>query len=137
MGTRGRGGDGWTSVGGGLPACGARAIATRKSGITGLVEDTFTWTFHTGHPAACTAQIFVADTNPSSGLAHYEVFGDSLAVGATIGQFEIDQGTAKGQWVEEGPWQVQNVLNVQLTDAPDFPGDIYHVTASAARARCA
>ena len=136
MGTRSPGGDGWIRVGGGLPACGGRAIATRKSGTMGLVEDTFTWTFHTGHPATCTAKIFVADTNPSSGFAHYEVYGESLAAGTSIGQFEIDQGTAKGQWIQEGPWKVQNMLNVQLADAPAFPGDTYHVTASAALGEC-
>ena len=136
MGTRSPGGDGWIRVGGGLPACGGQAIATRKSGIMGLVEDTFTWTFHTGHRATCTAKIFVADTSPSSGFAHYEVYGKSLAAGTSIGQFEIDQGTAKGQWIQEGPWQVQNMLNLRLTDAPAFPGDTYHVTASAALAQC-
>jgi hypothetical protein len=136
MGIRSTGGDGWSRVTGGLPACGGRAVATRKTGTTGLVQDTFTWTFHTGHPATCAAQIFIANTNPSSGYAQYEVYGGSLATGASIGQFRIDQGGAKGQWVKEGSWQVQNVLNIQLTDAPAAPGDVYHVTASAARVQC-
>ena len=136
IGTRNPGGDGWINVPGGLPACGGKALATRKSGTLGLVQDTFTWTFHTAHPATCTAEIFVARTNPSSGFAHYDVYGDSLAVGARIGQFEIDQGTAKGQWVREGTWKVRDILHIQLTDAPAFPGDLYHVTASAARANC-
>ncbi len=135
-GTRNPGGDGWVRVHGGLPACGGQALATRKSGMTGLVQDTFTWAFHTGHPSTCTAQIFIARTNPSSGFARYDVYGDSLAAGASIGQFEIDQGATKGQWVREGTWKVRDALHIQLTDAPDFPGDIYHVTASAARVSC-
>jgi hypothetical protein len=136
IGTRNSGGDGWINVPGGLPACGGKALATRKSRTLGLVQDTFTWTFHTAHPATCSAEIFVARTNPSSGFAHYDVYGDSLATGARIGQLEINQGAAKGQWVEEGTWKVQHILHIQLTDAPAFPGDQYHVTASAVRATC-
>jgi len=135
-GARSPGGDGWISVRGGLPACGGQALATRKTGTTGLVQDTFTWTFRVGHPATCTARIFVANTNPSSGNAHYAVYGESRAAGASIGQFEIDQGAAKGQWVQEGTWPVRGTLRIQLTDAPAYPGDFYHVTASAARANC-
>ena len=135
-GTRNQGGDGWTGVNGGLPDCRGQAIATRKTGTVGLVQDTFTWTFHVGHPATCTAQIFIADINPSSGSAHYDVYGDSLAPASRIGQFDINQRAAKGQWIQEGSWQVQSTLSIQLTDAPAFPGDIYHVTTSAAKANC-
>jgi hypothetical protein len=135
-GTQGQGGDGWIGVNGGLAACGGQAIATRKTGTVGLVQDAFTWTFHVGHPATCTAQIFIADTNPSSGSAQYEVYADSLAPAARIGEFDINQRAAKGQWIQEGGWQVQSALSVQLTDAPAHPGDVYHVTASAAKANC-
>jgi hypothetical protein len=135
-GTRSQGGDGWAGVRGGLPACGGQAIATRKTGALGVVQDTFTWTFNVGHPATCTAQIFIADANPSSGSAQYDVYDDSLAPGARIGRFEINQAAAKGQWVQEGSWQVRSTLSVQLIDAPAFRGDIYHVTASAAKANC-
>jgi hypothetical protein len=135
-GALGPGGDGWAGVRGGLPACGGQALATRKTGTTGLAQDTFTWTFRVGHPAACTAQIFIANTNPSSGFARYSVYADSSGPGARIGQFVIDQGAMKGQWVTEGPWRVRDVLHIQLTDAPAFPGDRYHVTASATRANC-
>ena len=100
------------------------------------MRDTFTWTFNVGHPATCTAQIFIADANPSSGSAKYYVYGDSLATGARIGRFEINEASAKGQWVQEGSWQVRGTLSVQLTDAPAFQGDVYHVTASAAKANC-
>ena len=135
-GTRAAGGDGWESVGGGLPACGAKALATRKTGAPGVVQDTFTWTFRTGRPATCTARIFIADTNPSSGYASYGVYAGSLAAGAGIGRFAIDQAAAKGQWVGEGPWRVRGLLRIQLTDAPAYAGDVYHVTASAVQAAC-
>lgn len=135
-GTRSKGGDGWASVGGGSPACGRRAIASRKTGTLGLVQDTFTWAFQVGHPATCTAQIFIAAVNPSSGSAQYDVYGDPAAAGPLIGQFRINQGAAKGRWVQEGKWHVQRTLYVQLTDAPAYPGDLYHVTASAAQASC-
>ena len=109
-GSRNPGGDGWVSVHGGLPACGGHTLATRKTGTMGFVQDTFTWTFRTAHPATCTAQIFVANTNPSSGFAHYDVYGDSLAAAASIGQFTINQGSMKGQWVQEGTWNVRDIL---------------------------
>jgi len=124
------------SVSGGLHACGGQALASRKTGTLGLVQDVFTWTFRVGHPATCTAEIFIADTNPSSGFAHYNVYGDSLAPGTRIGQFVIEQVTRKGQWVREGTWNVAGTLHIQLTDAPAYAGDQYHVTASAARATC-
>jgi len=136
MGMRSAGGDGWEGVSGGLPACGGRALASRKTGALGVVQDVFTWAFRVGHPATCTAEIFVADTNPSSGLAHYNVYGDSLAAGARIGQFVIEQAAQKGRWVPEGSWNVAGTLRIQLTDAPAYAGDRYHVTASAARASC-
>ena len=135
-GARSQGGDGWIRVHGGLPDCRGQAIATRKTGTVGLVQDTFTWTFHVGHPAICTAQIFIADINTSSGSAQYDVYGNSLAPDARIGHFEINQRAANGQWVREGSWQVESTLSVQLTDAPAYPGDVYHVTASAAKANC-
>src|SRR6266540_2075704 len=93
-------GDGWINVGGGWPECGGKALATRKTG---------------------TADIFVAATDPSSGLATYEVFGDSLTPGARLGRFVVNQAAAKGQWVPEGSWQVRNVLRITLTDAPGYP----------------
>jgi hypothetical protein len=135
-GTRNPGGDGWMSVEGGLPACGAVALATRKTGTLGLVQDTFTWTFHAGHPETCGVQIFVADVGASSGVARYNVYGSSLAPGTSIGQFQINQRAEKGQWVQVGTWKVPSVLRIQLTDAPNFAGDIFHVTASAAKASC-
>ncbi len=124
------------SVGGGLQACRGTALATKKTGAPGLVEDTFTWTFRTGHPATCGVQIFVADAHPSSGVARYDVYGNSLAPEASIDHFEINQGAQRGQWVQAGTWHVQSVLRIQLTDAPNFPGDAFHVTASAAKASC-
>ncbi len=135
-GTRSQAGDGWEHVDGGLPACGGQAIATRKTGTLGLEQDTFTWTFQVGQPATCTVQIFIADTNPSSGSAQYDVYSGSLVPGAWMGQFEINQAAAKGLWVQEGGWRVQGTLSVQLTDAPAYQGDTYHVTASAAKANC-
>jgi hypothetical protein len=42
----------------------------------------------------------------------------------------------KGQWVQEGLWSVRDLLRMQRTDAPAYPADTHHVTASAARAAC-
>jgi hypothetical protein len=136
QGTRSQDGDGWQAVQGGLTACGGKALATRKTGTMGLVADTYTWTFHTGGAKTCTAQVFVAGAGPSSGIARYDVFGNSLAPGTAIGQFVINQGAAKGQWVRAGTWQVNGALSIQLTDAPNFPGDTFHVTASAVKLAC-
>ena len=135
-GTRGAGGDGWQAVQGGLQACGGKALATRKTGTTGAVQDIYTWTFRTGNVATCSAQIFIADTAPSSGIAHYDVFGRSLVPGTSIAQFDINQRAEKGQWVQAGTWQIQGVLTIELTDAPSFPGDMFHVTASAVKVSC-
>ena len=127
-------GDGWIQVGGGPAACHSLALASRKSGAVARVHDTFTWTFRAGHAASCSASLFIASTNPSSGIAHYEVFA---AGRLPIAQFSIAQQQAKGTWVPEGPWRVPGgVLRVQLTDRAAFPGDTNHVTASAARASC-
>ncbi len=128
------GGDGWIQVGGGPAACNRQALASRKAGQVTRVQDTFTWTFRAGHPASCRASLFIASTNPSSGIARYEVFA---AGRLPIAQFSIAQEEAKGTWVPEGPWRVPGgVLRVQLTDRAAFPGDINHVTASAARVFC-
>jgi hypothetical protein len=132
----GAGGDGWIDVGGGPPACHDRALATRKTGQVNLVQDTFGWTFQIGHPATCTAEFFIADVNPSSGIAHYQVFTANSAH-RPIAAFDIEQGQSKGTWVPAGPWRTPTgVLRLQLTDRAAFPGDLNHVTASAARATC-
>jgi serine/threonine-protein kinase len=133
----GDGGDGWAQVGGGLSSCHGRALASRKTGRVTAVQDTFGWTFKIGHPATCRAAIFIADVNPSSGTAHYEVFATDRPPRTPVATFDISQGQSKGMWVPAGPWHVPTgTLQIQLTDAAAFPGDINHVTASATRATC-
>ena len=133
----GAGGDGWIQVGGGPGACDGRALATRKTGQVRAVQDTFGWSFRIGHAATCTADIFIANVNPSSGTAHYEVFATDRPPHTPIAVFDILQGQSKGTWVTEGPWHVPTgVLQLQLTDRAAFAGDVNHVTASAARATC-
>jgi serine/threonine-protein kinase len=132
----GAGGDGWLDVGGGPAVCRDRALATRKSGQVDMVQDTFDWTFQIGRSAICTAAIFIANVNPSSGTAHYQVFGTTPPL-KPIAAFNIAQGQSKGTWVQAGPWRTTTgVLRLQLTDLAAFPGDVNHVTASAAHATC-
>ena len=64
------------------------------------------------------------------GRAFYEIGQAEKAAGL------IEQAAQKGRWVPEGSWNVAGTLRIQLTDAPAYAGDRYHVTASAARATC-
>jgi hypothetical protein len=133
----GGGGDGWVQVGGGPGICHGQALASRKTGRVTAVQDTFAWTFQIGHPATCRAAIFIADVNPSSGTAHYEVFATDRLPRTPVATFDIRQGQSKRMWVPAGPWHVPaGTLQIQLTDTAAFPGDINHVTASATRATC-
>lgn len=133
----GQGGDGWIDIPGGAPACGGKALTTRTTGTMGLVQDTYTWSFRIGHPASCAVQIFVPDANPSSGIAHYDVYPATIAPASKITGFDVIQRSHRGQWFGVGSFTTPDgVLRIQLIDQPAYPGGTYHVTASAVGVSC-
>lgn len=126
-------GDGWVEVGGGPVQCGGHALATFTTRDTRVVHDTYTWRFRTSADARCTLWVFVADTNPSSSVARYDVYGG----GRRVGGFSLIQVVHKGEWVEVGTWLArQGDLRLVLTDRANYPGAHHHVTASASGAYC-
>jgi serine/threonine-protein kinase len=135
--TSGSGGDGWTAVGGGLPVCGSDAVASRKTGSVGTAQDAYLWSFRLSGPASCSIKVYVPSINPSSGTAHYGVYGTDIAPTAQVASFDIPQAQDKGKWVEVGPWPIgDGMLQLQLTDQAAYAADTFHVTASAAQAIC-
>lgn len=129
------------NAGGGAPDCGGAAVAFVKSGVTRPGASSFAWTFHPGGSARCTLSVFIAQTAPSSGVATYQLLtpADTPAPPAAV-TLKINQGAAKGAWVS--PPQLTDVpvpggaVELRLTDAGAYPGDTFHVTASAVKAVC-
>ncbi|HEU5333168.1 MAG TPA: serine/threonine-protein kinase [Actinocrinis sp.] len=123
------------NVGGGDPRCGGVAAAFRKSGVMAAADSGFVWEFHLNRAATCTLSIYIANTAASSGSALYEV-----SAGGAITQFRVNQGLAKGQWVQpaavSGLAVPDGAVRLRLTDAGAFAGDNFHVTASSVRADC-
>jgi len=83
----------------------------------------------------CTLRIYIANTNPSSGTAVYEV----VANGVTR-RVNVDQASRKGTFA--APADLENlaatdgVIKVMLTDISLKLGDRNHVTASSVSAAC-
>ena len=83
--------------------------------------------------ARCTLWVFVANVNPSSSVARYDVY----TAARRIGGFSLIQVAHKGEWVEAGTWTARGGdLWLVLTDRAGYPGAHHHVTASAAGAYC-
>jgi hypothetical protein len=129
------------NLGGGPAVCGGGAIAFARSGSTAPGPSSFTWTFRVGWSARCTLSVFVANADPSSGFAHYQVYvpASPNASGSTT-SFEINQGKTRGQWVAVPALAnlalPDGAVQLRLTDAGSFTGDHFHVTASAVQAVC-
>jgi hypothetical protein len=128
-------------LGGGPGVCGGHAVAFIKSGTAAPGGSAFTWTFRLGEPARCDLSVFVADADPSSGIAKYQVYIPASATTAGAGaDLRIDQGKAKGQWVAAPALAhlalPDGAVQLRLTDAGSFAGDHFHVTASAVQAVC-
>jgi hypothetical protein len=127
-------GDGWIKIPGGPRECGGQAVATYTTTSTSTVLDTYTWTFQTHSSSRCTMRIFIADANPSSASAHYDVYSGANRIDG----FELSQAGYRGRWATLGPWQgsVNGTLTLRLTDEADYPGAHHHVTASAVTLNC-
>jgi protein kinase-like protein len=132
------GGDGWAQVGGGLPACGREAVASRKTGDVATTQDSYTWTFHLGGPARCAVEIYVANAKQSAGIANYAVYASDLTPAGQMATFDVDQAKSRGHWVAvDATWATgTGEFQVRLTDEADVAGDTGQVTASAAQASC-
>lgn len=138
------------NVGGGLAACGGKAIAFLKTGTTAPGASNVTWTFRLGTPARCTLSVYIAAADSSSGYAHYRLIipapsaaTNSPTTNATAGQgvmFQINQSTANGKFVAAPELTGLNLpdgsVQLVLTDAGAYAGDTFHVTASAVQASC-
>jgi protein kinase-like protein len=123
------------NVTGGDPKCGGIAAAFKKSGSVTPTNAGFTWEFHLRRAARCTLSVYIADIDASSGVALYEV-----TTAETTMRFEVNQASQKGEWVQpQGVGTLDlpdGALQLRLTDAGDFAGDRFHVTASSVRADC-
>jgi serine/threonine protein kinase len=124
-----------TGVGGGDPDCGGLTDAFRKSGNSSESGASAEWAFDFRRAVTCTLRIYIANTNPSSGIAVYK-----LAVGADTDRFTINQADGKGQFVAAGALDdidsPTGVIKLTLTDISALAGDQNHVTASAVSAAC-
>ena len=127
-----------TGVGGGYAGCGGSADAFRKSGETGTPSANAAhaeWRFDFKRAVVCTLQIYVADTDPSSGSAVYQVVADGA-----VRSFTLSQADHKGAFVGApdltGLAAPDGVVRLTLTDAGPYAGDQGHVTASAVTAAC-
>ena len=124
-----------TAVGGGDPACGGTADAFRKSGKPSESGSSAAWSFAFHRSVTCTLRIYVANTDPSSGTAVYQV-----AASGVTRQFSVSQARQKGSFA--APASLQNlaasdgVIKVTLTDISANQGDQNHVTASSVSAAC-
>lgn len=124
-----------TDVGGGDAACGGHADAFRKSGTAKQTSSSAVWSFAFRRSVTCTLSIFIADADPSSGLAVYEV----TAAGTTH-MFEVNQGQHPGAAVTApeltGVAAPDGIITLTLTDISVGAGDVNHVTASSVTANC-
>ena len=124
-----------TGVGGGYAGCGGGADAFRKSGNTTAGAAYARWTFTFERAVTCTLQVYVADTDPSSGTAVYEITADGATRRFTLVQ-AADKGRFAGADALTGVAAPDGVIRLVLTDAGANAGDRNHVTASAVRATC-
>jgi hypothetical protein len=92
------------------------------------------WTFHLGaaldNGASCLMWTYIPDVKKLSVVggnpAHYFVYGAAYVPGSTakvVGNFELDQVTDRGKWVQDGSFSVTGGLaSVRLVDAGSSPG---------------
>lgn len=125
-----------TGVGGGYPGCGGTADAFRKSGETDRAGSGHAdWDFDFRSAVVCTLEIYMADTDPTSGSAVYRVASDS-----STRDFTINQAENKGRFVGSADLTdvaaSDGVIRLTLTDISPAAGDRNHVTASAVSAQC-
>ena len=124
-----------SGIGGGDPACGGLADAFRKSGNSSESGSSAEWDFDFKRAVTCTLQIYIANADPSSGTAVYE-----LRVDGGVTRFNIDQSEHKGQFASAAALgdidSPDGVIKLTLTDISPLTGDQNHVTAAAVSAAC-
>jgi hypothetical protein len=123
---------GWVPISGGPVECGGQALTTFTTPSTTKVQDSYAWTINT-LGTSCEVQVYIADANPSSATARYQVFGATGQLDA----FTIQQADNRGHWIVAGTWHAPGgTLRLVLTDQADYNGAHHHVTASAASFTC-
>lgn len=120
----------------GYPGCGGTADAFRKSGETDRAGSVHAeWDFDFESAVVCTLEVYVANTDPSSGSAVYRV-----ASGTATRDFTVNQAAAKGRFVGAADLTdvaaSDGVIRLTLTDISPAAGDQNHVTASTVSAAC-
>ena len=123
------------NVGGGDPTCGGQTDAFRKSGNSSESGGRAVWRFTFKRSVRCSLQVYVANADPSSGIAVYQLTAD----GATQ-TFNLNQAANKGQFATadagRGITAPDGAITLTLTDISANPGDQNHVTASAVSVSC-
>ena len=124
-----------TDVHGGDPACGGPADAFRKSGNDTESGSSAEWSFDFKRPVTCTLKIYIADADPSSGIAVYKI-----VAGSKENRFQVSQAAGKGTFVSHPDLvdltAADGVIRLTLTDISAVNGDRNHVTASSVSAAC-
>ena len=123
------------NVGGGDPTCGGQADAFRKSGISLESGGQAVWRFTFKRSVRCSLQVYIANADPSSGTAVYQLTAD----GATQ-TFNLSQAANKGQFATVNAagsiTAPDGAITLTLTDISANPGDQNHITASAVSVSC-
>lgn len=83
----------------------------------------------------CTLSIYVANTDPSSGRAVYQVTVHGVTTTFSVGQAAF-KGAAATPAAVTGLTAPDGVVELVLTDLSAKPGDTDHVTASSVAASC-
>ena len=124
-----------TEGSGGDPACGGAVDAFRKSGTGDESGSSAQWKFDFKRPVTCTLRIYIANTDPSSGIAVYKI-----VAGSTSNRFQVIQADNKGTFVTNADLTnltaADGVIRLTLTDISVINGDQNHVTASSVSAAC-
>jgi hypothetical protein len=124
-----------TGVHGGDPACGGPADAFRKSGNDTESGSSAEWSFDFKRPVTCTLKIYIANADPSSGIAVYKI-----VAGSKENRFQVSQADGKGTFVSNPDLDnlaaADGVIRLTLTDISAVNGDQNHVTASSVSAAC-
>jgi len=124
-----------TDVHGGDPACGGPADAFRKSGNDTESGSSAKWSFDFKRPVTCTLKIYIANADPSSGIAVYKI-----VAGSKENRFQVSQADNKGTFVANADLDnltaADGVIRLTLTDISAVKGDQNHVTASSVSAVC-
>ncbi|MFL6072374.1 MAG: hypothetical protein ACJ73S_03145 [Mycobacteriales bacterium] len=120
-------GDGWQQAHGAgptVPGCADTFLVSQMAG-TQRVDDTVTWTFHTGltGPANCDVKVFVPNFTGTLGPVAYRLYDDKVSDQTQIKRFNIIQSQQRGQWYDQGRYQfpAPATILLVLTDGGFVP----------------